>query len=198
MHKNDFFSLYIFFISLVFTQLPRTPNHFPLPRHWTHDRDIGPATATLDPRPRLWTLDRDCGPATRDPRLLVKLTANKMIWQALQKRCSRRGRSRNGIFCECRFFNSPKTLREHMYGGCDTCDMRKFIFLLRTKKSCKLQNLPSRTSTVFLSRWIGALVLFLTATKSATFLKNFQVTYIYTCSRKVRYWKEIYVFTNVS
>ena len=61
MHKNDFFSLYIFFISLVFTQLPRTPNHFPLPRHWTRDRDIGPATATLDP-------DRDCGPATRDPR----------------------------------------------------------------------------------------------------------------------------------
>ena len=105
-------------------------------------------------------------------------TANKMIWQALQKRCSRRGRSRNGIFCECRFFNSPKTLREHMYGGCDTCDMRKFIFLLRTKKSCKLQNLPSRTSTLFLSRWIGTLVLFLTATKSATFLKDFQVTYI--------------------
>ena len=48
-------------------------NHFPLPRHWTRDRDIGPATATLDPRPRLWTRDRDIGPATRDPRLLVKL-----------------------------------------------------------------------------------------------------------------------------
>ena len=62
MHKNDFFSLYIFFISLVFTQLPRTPNHFPLPRHWTRDRDFGPATATLDPRPRLWT--RDPRPAT--------------------------------------------------------------------------------------------------------------------------------------
>ena len=105
-------------------------------------------------------------------------TANKMIWQALQKRCSRRGRSRNGIFCECRFFNSPKTLREHMYGGFDTCDMRKFILLLRTKKSCKLQNLPSRTSTLFLSLRIGALFLFWTATKSATFLKNFQVTYI--------------------
>ena len=107
-------------------------------------------------------------------------TANKMIWQALQKRCSRRRRSRDGIFCECRFFNSTKTVREHMYGGFDyTCDMRKFVFLiLRTKKSCKLQNLPSRTSTLFLSRWIGALVLFLTATKSATFLKNFQVTYI--------------------
>ena len=36
-------------------------------------RDIGPATATLDPRPRHWTRDRDFGPATRDPRLLVKL-----------------------------------------------------------------------------------------------------------------------------
>ena len=43
------------FISVVFTQLlPRTPNHFPLPRHWTRDRDFGPAT--------------------RDPRLLVKLS----------------------------------------------------------------------------------------------------------------------------
>ena len=31
------------------------------------------ATATLDPRPRHWTRDRDFGPATRDPRLLVKL-----------------------------------------------------------------------------------------------------------------------------
>ena len=79
MHKNDFFSLYIFFISLVFTQLSRTPNHFPLPRHWTRDRDFGPATPTLNPRPRLWTRDRDIGPATatldsrprlwtRDPR----------------------------------------------------------------------------------------------------------------------------------
>ena len=49
----------------------RTPNHFPLPRHCTRDRDFGPATATLDPRSRLWT--RDPRPATRDPRLLVKL-----------------------------------------------------------------------------------------------------------------------------
>ena len=53
MHKNDFFLFIFFFISLVFTQLPRTPNHFPC-------RDIGPATATLDPR--LWT--RDPRPAT--------------------------------------------------------------------------------------------------------------------------------------
>ena len=32
----------------------------------------------------------------------------KMIWQALQKRCSKRRRSRNGIFCDCRLFNSSK------------------------------------------------------------------------------------------
>ena len=102
-----------------------------------------------------------------------------MIWQALQKRCSKRRLSRNGIFCDCRLFNSPRTVREHMYGSFDyTCDMWKFVFFLRTKKSFKLQNLPSRTSTLFLSRRIGALVLFWTATKSATFLKNFQVTYI--------------------
>ena len=83
-------------------------------------------------------------------------------------------------FCQCRFFNSPRTVREHMYDSFDyTWDMWKFVFFLRTcpaKKSFKLQNLPSRTSTLFLSRWIGALVLFWTATKSATFLKNFQVT----------------------
>ena len=48
------------FISVVFTQLlPRTPNHFPLPRHWTRDRDFGPAT--------------------RDPRLLVKLLRYRQV-----------------------------------------------------------------------------------------------------------------------
>ena len=73
MHKNDFFSLYIFpyhSFSLSYLELQII---FPC-------RDIGPATATLDPRPRHWTRDRDFGPATRDfgpatrdPRLLVKL-----------------------------------------------------------------------------------------------------------------------------
>ena len=43
---KNIFSLYIFFISVVFTKLPRTPNHFPC---------------------------RDIGPETHDPRLLVKL-----------------------------------------------------------------------------------------------------------------------------
>ena len=73
MHKKDFFPSYCFHIS-------RFQIIFPLPRHWTRDRDIGPATATLHPRPRHWTRDRDfglatrdIGPATRDPRLLVKL-----------------------------------------------------------------------------------------------------------------------------
>ena len=44
----------------------------------------------------------------------------KPAWQALQRRCSsssRRRRSRNGIFCECTVFNSPRTVREHMYGS---------------------------------------------------------------------------------
>ena len=41
---------------------------------------------------------------------------------SLQKRCARRGRSR--LFCDCRFLNSFKTVREHMYGSFDlTCDM---------------------------------------------------------------------------
>ena len=72
--------------------------------------------------------------------------------------------------------NSPGTVREDMYGSFDyTCDMRRFVFFLRTKKSFKLQNLPSRTSTLFLSRRIGALVFFWTATKSAAVLQNIQV-----------------------
>ena len=75
--------------------------------------------------------------------------------------------------------NSPGIVREDMYGSFDyTCDRRRFVFFLRTKKSFKLQNLPSRTSTLCLSRRIGALVLLWTATKSVTLLKNFQVTYI--------------------
>ena len=53
-------------------------NHFPLPRHWTRDRDIGPATATLDPRPRHWT--RDPRPATfsqtRKERVKAKVILN--------------------------------------------------------------------------------------------------------------------------
>ena len=65
--EAPFDGLLIVFISVVCTQLsPRTPNNFPLPRHWTRDRDFGPATATLDPRPRLWT--RDPRLWTRDPR----------------------------------------------------------------------------------------------------------------------------------
>ena len=77
-----------------------------------------------------------------------------------------------------------------------TC--KSFFFFLGTKKSFKLRNLPSRTSTLFLSR------------RSAwPFLKCDQVSNRFTefsgkltsytlCLRKVRYWKEIYVFINVS
>ena len=55
---------------------------------------------------------------------------------------------------DCRFFNSFRTVREHMYGSFDyTCDVQKlFFFFLGTKKSLKLRNLPSRTSTLFLPR----------------------------------------------
>ena len=35
-------------------------------------------------------------------------TAKKMIWQALQKRCSKRRRSRNWIFCVCTFQIHPE------------------------------------------------------------------------------------------
>ena len=67
MHKNDFFLPFIFFsyhsFLLSYLELQII---FPC-------RDIRPATASLDPRPRHWTRDRDFGPATRDPRLLVKL-----------------------------------------------------------------------------------------------------------------------------
>ena len=70
MHKKDFFPLYcVVHISRFHSAVTSNPKSFspaatldPRPRLWTRDRDIGPATATLDPRP-----------ATRDPRLLVKL-----------------------------------------------------------------------------------------------------------------------------
>ena len=58
-----------------------------------------------------------------------------------------------------------------------TC--KSFFFLLGTKKSLKLRNLPSRTSTLFLSRR-SACQVFCTATKSATVLQNFQVNLHFT------------------
>ena len=57
MHKNDFFPLYFFHITR-FHSVTSNPKSFspaatldPRPRHWTRDRDFGPATATVDPRP---------------------------------------------------------------------------------------------------------------------------------------------------
>ena len=63
MHKNDFCPLYFFHITRFHSVTSNSKSFSPAatldprPRHWTRDRVIGPATATLDPRP-----------ATRDPR----------------------------------------------------------------------------------------------------------------------------------
>ena len=71
--------------------------------------------------------------------------------------------------------NSPGTVREDMYGSFDyTCDRRRFVFFLRTKKSFKLQNLPSRTSTFFLSQRIGALLFFELRPSQQPFLRIFR------------------------
>ena len=87
MHKNDFFPSYFFHITR-FHLVTSNPKSFspaatldPRPRHWTRDRDIGPATATLDPRPRLWT--RDPRPATisQTPTSMVK---QKIIFAGME------------------------------------------------------------------------------------------------------------------
>ena len=58
MHKKDFLPLYCVHISRFHSAVTSNPKSFspaatldPRPRLWTRDRDIGPATATLDPRP---------------------------------------------------------------------------------------------------------------------------------------------------
>ena len=92
-------------------------------------------------------------------------TTKKMIRQALQKRCTRRRRSRN---CECSFLihNSEKYANTYMA-----------VFIRRV--TCK--SLLSFWGEIYLPGLRpcflhgGAIVLFSTATKSATFLKNFQV-----------------------
>ena len=79
MHKKDFFP-FIFF----------SYHSFSL-SYLEHQiifscRDIGPATAILDPRPRHWTRDRDCGPATisqtqkeRRPHFRLTCVAQKRL-----------------------------------------------------------------------------------------------------------------------
>ena len=108
-------------------------------------------------------------------------TTNKMIWQALQKRCTRLRRSRNGIF----FVSVDLLIHSEQYANTSmailirrvTCKSSFFVFL-GTKKSFKLRNLPSRTSTLFLSRRSAS--PFLNATKSAAVLQNFQINLHFT------------------
>ena len=124
-----------------------------------------------------------------------------MIWQALQKRCTKRRRSPNGIF----FFVSVDFLI-HSEQYAKTCmavlirlvTCKSFFFFLGTKKSFKLRNLPSRTSTLFLSRWSAC--PFLNCDQVSNRFTEFsgKLTFYTLCSRKVRYGKKIYVFTNVS
>ena len=77
-----------------------------------------------------------------------------------------------------------------------TC--KSFFFLFGTNKSLKLRNLPSRTSTLFLSR--RSTCPFLNCDQVSNRLTEFsgKLTFYTLCSRKVRWWKEIYVFINVS
>ena len=55
----------------------------------------------------------------------------------------------------------------------------KVCFLFGDKKTFKLRNLPSKTSTLFLSRRSACLFFWTTATKSATILKNFEVNILH-------------------
>ena len=77
-----------------------------------------------------------------------------------------------------------------------TC--KRFFFFLGTTKSFKLRNLPSRTSTLFLSRWSAC--PFLNCDQVSNRFTEFsgKLTFYTLCSRKARYWKKIYVFINVS
>ena len=77
-----------------------------------------------------------------------------------------------------------------------TC--KSFFFFLWTKKSLKLQNLPSRTSTLFLSQ--RSACPFLNCNQVSNRLTEFsgKLTFYTLCSRKVWWWKEIYVIINVS
>ena len=77
-----------------------------------------------------------------------------------------------------------------------TC--KSFFSFLGSKKSFNLRNLPSRTSTLFLSR--RSACPFLNCDQVSNRFTEFsgKLTFYTLCSRKVRYWKEIYVFINVS
>ena len=55
----------------------------------------------------------------------------------------------------------------------------KSLFSFWGQKNFKLRNLPSKTSTLFLSRRSACLFFWTTATKSATILKNFEVNILH-------------------
>ena len=73
-----------------------------------------------------------------------------------------------------------------------------FFSSMGTKKSFKLRNLLSRTSTLFLSRRSACPFLNCDQVSSRFTEYTGKLTFYTLCSRKVRYWKEIYVFKNVS
>ena len=76
--------------------------------------------------------------------------------------------------------------------------MEKLVFFLGTKKCFKLRNLPSRSSTLFPSRRSARPFLNCDQVSSRFTEYSGKLTFYTLCSRNVRYWKEIYVFTNVS
>ena len=123
-------------------------------------------------------------------------TAKKMIWQALQKRCTRLRRSRNGIF----FVSVDLLIHSEQYANTSMAVLIKrvtckssFFFFLGTKKSFKLRNLPSRPSTLFLSRRSACPFLNCDQVSSRFTEYSRKLTFHTLCSRKVRYWEEIYV-----
>ena len=78
------------------------------------------------------------------------------------------------FFCECRFFFQNITRTNVWQFWLDVWHV-KVCFLFGAKENFKLRNLPSKTSTLFLSRRSACLFFWTTATTSATILKNFEV-----------------------
>ena len=115
---------------------------------------------------------------------------NKMIWQALQKRCTRRRQSLNGIF----FVTVDFLIHSEQYANTwmavlirrVTCKSLFSFWGQRKVLSSKIYLRGLRPC--FLHG--GALVLFWTATKSATILKIFQVNVHFTHYPQAKYVSE--------
>ena len=119
--------------------------------------------------------------------------SNKMIWQALQKRCTRWRGGNKFIF----FMSVDFLIHSDQYANTwSMAVLIRRVTFLETKKSFKLRNLPSRTSTLFCSR--RSACPFLNYDQVSKVLKKLSGTFYTLCSRKVRYWKESYLFINVS